>query len=517
MEKEIKILWVDDEIDLLKPYVLFLQEKGFIVSTCHNGDDALNRIEKEYFDLVFLDENMPGLSGLETLSYIKLIRPNVPIVMISKSEEENLMDDAIGSKIADYLIKPVNPKQILLTIKKNLDKKRLISEKINTEYQVQFSQINGLINSAQSFEDWINVYKKLVYWEMELESSFQNTMDEVLQMQRVEANTGFSRFIKINYGDWFGKATDKKPLLSPEIFPSKVFPLLDNGEKVFFLLVDNLRYDQWKVIEKEITGFLKVDKEEIYCSILPTATQYSRNSIFAGLMPLEINNMYPHVWLFDEEKGGKNLKEEELLIKQLNRQRKDYKFHYEKILNNKAAKKLVESVNDLLNFNLNIIVYNFVDMLSHASTDMEMIRELVNNDSAYRSLTASWFQHSHLIDLMRILSNEPVKIILTTDHGSIRVNNAIKVVGDARTSTNLRYKLGKNMDYNPRDVFEIKNPEEFRLPMANISSKYIFASSYDYMVFPKNYNYFANYFKNTFQHGGISMEEMMIPCITLRS
>jgi DNA-binding response OmpR family regulator len=515
MEKIIKILWVDDEIDLLKPYILFLTDKGYHLETAHNGDDAITMVGEQDFDLIFLDENMPGLSGLQTLSQIKIIRPNVPVVMITKSEAEDIMEEAIGAKIADYLIKPVNPNQILLTIKKNIDTKRLVSEKTSSDYQIQFSQISLKINSASTYENWVEIYQLLCYWEFELEHSSQTAMDEVLLMQKSEANKGFARFIKSNYEKWFEPKNESKPLLSQNVMSSKVLPLLDKGEKVFFLLIDNLRFDQWKVIEKDIRDFLKVDSEELYCSILPTATQYSRNALFAGLMPLEINNLYPDVWLFDDDEGGKNLKEKELFERQISRLGKNYKFRYEKISNLKAGKKLQESVSDLLNFDLNIIVYNFVDMLSHARTEMEMIRELANNESAYRSLTASWFRHSHLLEVIKLLSKHKVKVIITTDHGTIRVNNAVKVIGDRQTSTNLRYKLGRNMDYDAKQVYEVKFPEKVHLPKANLSSKYIFAMNDDFLVYPNNYNHFATYYRNTFQHGGISLEEMLIPLITL--
>jgi DNA-binding response OmpR family regulator len=515
MEKVIKILWVDDEIDLLKPYILFLKGKGFHLETANNGDDAIVMVEENEFDLIFLDENMPGLSGLETLSRIKLMHPNVPVVMITKSEAEDIMEEAIGSKIADYLIKPVNPNQILLTIKKNIDTKRLVSEKTTSDYQIQFSQISSRINTASAYNDWVEIYQMLCFWEIELENSSQTAMDEVLLMQKSEANKGFARFIKANYHTWFDSKNENKPLLSPNVMSSRVFPLLEKGEKVFFLLIDNLRFDQWKVIERDIREFLKVESEELYCSILPSATQYSRNALFAGLMPLEINNLYPEVWLFDDDEGGKNLKEKELFEKQLIRLGRNYKFRYEKINNMKAGKKLQESVSDLLDYDLNIIVYNFVDMLSHARTEMEMIRELANNESAYRSLTASWFRHSHLLEVIRLLSKHRVKVIITTDHGTIRVNNAVKVVGDRQTSTNLRYKLGRNMDYDKRMVYEVKSPEEVHLPKANLSSRYIFAMNDDFLVYPNNYNHFANYYRNTFQHGGISLEEMIIPLITL--
>lgn len=515
MDKKLKILWVDDEIELLRPYVIFLEEKGFELTTATNGDDALSIVGKEDFNLIFLDENMPGMSGLDVLSKVKSIKPFIPVVMITKSEEENIMDQAIGSKISDYLIKPVNPNQILLTIKKNIDKKRLVSEKTTSTYQSQFGAISMEINTAQLFTDWTNIYQKLVFWEIELQSSSDSAMDEVLIHQKQEANREFSRYIQRNYARWFSPTAEDKPLLSPSVFTKKVFPLLNQGKKVFFILIDNLRYDQWKILERDLLDFSRVESEELYCSILPTATQYSRNAMFAGLMPEDIYNLYPDLWVFDEEEGGKNLREQELFQKQLIRSGLKISFNYEKVNNQRTGKKLVDNASNLLNYDLNVLIYNFVDMLSHARTDMEMIRELADNDAAYRSLTASWFQHSYLLELMKQLSGNGLEVIITTDHGSIRVENPVKVIGDKKTSANLRYKLGRNLDYRSSDVYEIRDPKSIYLPKPNISSSFIFAREYDFLVYPNNYNHFVNYYRNTFQHGGVSMEEMLIPLIRL--
>ncbi len=515
MEKTIQILWVDDEIALLKPYIIFLEEKGFDLSTATNGDDAINLVAEKEFDLIFLDENMPGKSGLVVLSEIKSMKPFIPVVMITKSEEENIMEEAIGSKIADYLIKPVNPNQILLTIKKNIDTKRLINQKTTSSYQSQFGQLTLEINSARSFDDWREIYKKLVFWELELQLTSDSAMDEVLISQKDEANREFSRFIVRNYAGWFERGSEDKPLLSPSVFAKKVFPLLKNDEKVFFILIDNLRFDQWKILEKDLLDFCRVEEEGMYCGILPTATQYSRNAMFSGLMPEEIYNLYPDLWMFDEEEGGKNLKERELLEKHLSRAGLKVSYNYEKISNQRSGKKLVDSVSNLLNYDLNVIIYNFVDMLSHARTDMEMIRELADNEASYRSLTSSWFQHSYLLELLKQISGNGIKVILTTDHGSIKVENPVKVVGDKRTSSNLRYKLGRNLNYKASDVYEVRDPATIHLPKPNISSSFIFAKQNDFFVYPNNYNHFANYYKNTFQHGGVSMEEMLIPLIRL--
>ncbi len=513
--KNISILWTDDEIDLLKPYILFLEEKGFELSTASNGDDAIEMVKKQDFDLVFLDENMPGLSGLQTLTYIKEIKPDIPVIMITKSEEEDIMDEAIGSKIADYLIKPVNPKQILLSIKKNIDTKRLISEKTLLGYQSEFGKIGLKTSEANSFNDWVELYKKLVYWELELEQNEETGMQEVFKMQKSDANKEFARFIKNNYESWFA-GSEEKPMMSPNLFKDRIFPMLDKGQKVFVLVIDNFRYDQWKLVQPLINDYFIVESEELYCGILPTTTQYARNAIFAGLMPYEIDKLYPEYWLNDEEEGGKNMKEKELFQTQLSRHGKKYKYFYEKISKLKTGEKLVENIKDLLNNQLNILVYNYIDMLSHARTEIEMIRELANDEPAYRSLTLSWFKHSPLFALIKELQQQDVKIVITTDHGTIRVQNPVKVIGDKNTSTNLRYKNGRNLNYNPKEVFEIRDPQKAHLPKSHISTSYIFAINDDFLAYPNNFNYYVNYYKDTFQHGGVSLEEMIIPFIKLK-
>jgi CheY-like chemotaxis protein len=514
--KKFRILWTDDEIDLLKPHILFLKEKGYEVETATNGNDAVELIQNSYFDLVFLDENMPGLSGLETLNKIKLINSTIPVVMITKSEEENIMEMAIGSKIADYLIKPVNPNQILLSIKKNLETKKLITRETTSAYQSEFRILGDQINIASSYTDWEEIYRKLVYWELELERSNDTSMFEVFRMQKSEAGLGFCRFIRNNYLSWFNERTLSKPLLSANVFKEKVFPLVDQNQKVFVILIDNLRLDQWRVLYPIINEFYLSVDDSLFCSIIPTATQYARNAMFAGLMPREIATINPQLWLNDDEEGSKNTNEDELLRKHLARLGKKYRFYYEKIIHARTGKKLVENFHNLLQYDLVVIVYNFIDLLSHANTELEMIRELAGNDSAYRSLVLSWFNHSQLLDFIKMLAEKDITVIFTTDHGSIRVNNPIKVIGDRKTSVNLRYKMGKNLNYNPREVFEIKDPLMAHLPKSDISSGYIFALNADFFAYPNNYNYYVNYYRNTYQHGGISMEEMIVPVVTMR-
>ena len=506
------ILWADDEIDLLKPHILFLKQKGYEVVTVSNGRDALDAVASQNFDLIILDENMPGLSGLETLSQIKLSSPEVPVIMITKSEEENIMNQAIGNKIADYLIKPVNPNQILLSIKKNLHSSTLVAQKTALDYQQEFRNISTAINDAASFDDWCEVYKTLVHWELTLASADTN-MDELLLLQKIEANSAFSKYVKKNYEKWV--TTDSHPLMSHEIMKSKVFPLLDAGEKLFFIVIDNFRLDQWRMVKPLISEYFTVDEDGLYCSILPTATQYARNAIFSGLMPVHISKMFPDLWVDEDEEEGKNLNESPLIQTILDRYRKRYSFSYNKINDSAGGEKLLQNFANFANFDLNVLVVNFVDMLSHARTESKMIRELAYSDAAYRALTESWFKHSAISELLKQISEHGYRVVLTTDHGTVRVNNPVKVIGDRATNTNLRYKLGKNLSYNPKQVYEIKRPANFGLPAPNVSTTYIFATNRDFFAYPNNYNYYVQYYNDTFQHGGISLEEMIIPVVTL--
>ncbi len=513
--ENIKILWVDDEIDVLKPHIMFLEQKGYNVDVSNNGSEALDMVRDNIYDIVFLDEQMPGISGIETLEKIKEDYPNLPVVMITKSEEELIMEEAIGSNIADYLIKPVNPKQILLSLKKNLENKKLRSEKSTTQYQQTFSQLGMRISSGLDHEEWVDVYKQLVRWELELDKSTDSGIIEVLNMQKAEANQVFTKFIEKNYYDWVNGKTPDRPVQSHTLLKDKLFPSMNGNRPLFLILIDNLRYDQWKTIQPVIEDKFRVKNDEIYYSILPTVTQYARNALFSGLMPSEIQRKYPQYWIGEDEEGTKNQFEEQLLGEHLKRYGKNIKVNYTKVLNLNVGRKLVDSLPNLMKNDLNVIVYNFVDMLSHARTEMEIIRELADDESAYRSISLSWFEHSPLKEIFDYLGDKKADVIITTDHGSVRVSDPVKVLGDRNTNTNLRYKVGKALQYNSKEVYEVRNPDDIFLPRLNVSSSFIFCKKNDFFAYPNNYNYYVNYYRNTFQHGGISMEEMLVPWIVL--
>ena len=515
---KVKILWADDEIDLLKPHILFLENKNYEVTPVKSGNEAIEEVEQSHFDVVFLDENMPGISGLDALMEIKKLRKSLPVVMITKSEEEHIMEEAIGGEISDYLIKPVNPNQILLSLKKILDNSRLVSEKSTSDYQKEFREIGMRLSDRLDANDWIEIQKKLVYWDLKLSKSEESGMEEILQSQKSEANHSFCKYVENEYLDWLNNPDEDTPILSNTLLKQKMIPKLNNERPVYLIVLDCLRYDQWRVLQPEFSKLFVIEEDDCYYSILPTATQYARNSIFAGLMPSEIAKRFPDKWVDESSDEGKNLHEEELLTDLLKRNGKSgIKSSYNKVTNLYGAKKLLDNFHQLKENDLNVVVYNFVDSLSHARTDFKIMRELAEDEKGYRDITKTWFENSPLLEMLKTLKGSGAEVILTTDHGSVLVDNPRKVVGDKEISTNLRYKAGRNMQYKPKEVFEIESPDEAFLPKLNLSTRYIFAKNHDFFAYPNNYNHYVKHYRNTLQHGGVSMDEMIIPVISMKS
>jgi len=510
-----RILWADDEIDQLKAHIIFLEKKGFEIVPVSNGEDAVSMIEQEAFDIVFLDEQMPGMDGLATLDRIKDEQPLLPVVMITKSEEESIMEDAIGGKISDYLIKPVNPNQILLTTKRLLERSRLQNEKSAQSYLRQFNQITGQINQQTTWEDWIKIYKQLTKWQIDLEGG-DEALTQILNDQFEEANREFGKFIENEYKTWIQTGINGGPVLSPSIIKQYVKPHLQNDRKVMFFLVDCMRYDQWLLFEPFLRDHFTIDTD-FYYSILPTATPYSRNAIFAGLYPLQIEQMYPQLWKEGQDETSLNRHEEELLSKQLERMGAKINFKYEKIISAEDGRKVADRIHDYAQSPLSAFVYNFVDTLVHSRSDSDVIKELAPDNSAFRSITEAWFQHSSLLQMFRELADEDVTVIITTDHGSIRSLRDTKVYGDKDTATNLRYKYGRNLKADePNAVIFVDDPKQYQLPAVGLVNNYIIAKEDYYFVYPTNYHKFQNRYRDTFQHGGATMEEMILPVATLK-
>ena len=512
-----KILWVDDEIELLKPHVMFLKAKGYEVETCNNGYDAVDMVTATGYDLVILDEMMPGMTGLETLPLIKAVRPSLPVIMVTKSEEENIMDKAIGSKIADYIIKPVNPNQVLLSIKKNLHSEQLVTEQTTADYRSEFGRIAAQQQSASTFAEWCALYRKIVGWEIELAGSLDRSIREVLTYQKNEANQEFSKFVRRNYYDWINRRAREEdiPTMSHTLMRHRIFEEVDKGSKTTLILIDNMRYDQWRTIEPLLRGIYDIATDDLYCAILPTATQYARNALFAGLMPLAIDKLMPEKWLNDNEDGGKNMYEEEFLRRLIAQTGRKYKLSFDKLVRPEAGRRLLDNMQHVYDADFSVIVYNFLDILSHARTETDIIRDLTDDEASFRSLTRSWFEHSELYTLFKLLSERGHRVIVTSDHGTIRVDNPVRVTGDKETSANLRYKTGRNLAYNAREVYEVTRPEDVQLPAGRLTSSYIFAYNRDFLVYNNDANKYIRYYKNTFQHGGISMEEMIVPYVVL--
>ncbi len=512
---DMKILWADDEIELLKPHIIFLEQKGYKVTSVTNGDDAVEFTRKEPFDLIMLDENMPGKDGLTALSEIREFNPTIPIIMVTKNEEESLMEDAIGGKITDYLTKPVNPSQILLAIKKIFDSKKIAQEHLSRDYSREFMNISQRIQDDLDHEEWIKAYLKIIEWELELDKYPELGFQQTVQDLHREGNLTFSRYVERNYINWIN--SDNRPKLSVDVFPNWVFPWVEKGEKVVFILLDCLRTDQWLAMEPFLYDYYKVTKD-YYFSILPTATPYSRNAIFSGYFPREIERKMPDLWQKGEEDEHSANRLEHRFLDELIKRKlpgKELVTRYVKIMDHDETLHTDKNLNSYLQADIFCMVLNFVDILAHKRSKSDILKEIAPNESAYRTLTNSWFEHSPLLSMLRTLSDMKVKVIISTDHGSIRGTRPTKVIGDRETSTSVRYKFGRNLKCNQKQVLQIKDPVAYKLPLRGINTQYLLAKEDFFLVYPTNYNQYVKILSDSFHHGGISLDEIVLPVITL--
>ena len=511
-----KLLWVDDEIDLLRPHILFLEGKGYSVTPVSNGEDAVSMMSRDKFDVVLLDEMMPGLGGLETLKRIQDIDPSVPVIMITKSEEEELMEEAIGKRIAHYLIKPVNPTQILTACKQVLESRRLVEDQLTREYVVEFRRTQNLRAAGLDWEGWINLHGALSAWDVRLDECDDSALKESHADQKKEADVEFGQFIETNYVKWLSGGNG--PVLSPHVFKKFVIPHLLEGRRVYFIVIDCMRLDQWLKVEPLLEPYFTVSREHYY-SILPTATPYSRNAIFSGLFPIEMAESFPQFWQESvTEEISKNRFERNLMEAQLQRAglRLNPGARYVKVYNPEEANAVRRQVSTYLSTPFSAFVFNFLDILAHGRSESEILQELAPNESAFRSLMRAWFSHSVLFEILRTMAQQNAIVVLTSDHGSILGKRAALVYGDREASTNLRYKFGNNLVCDERQAVRVRDPRRFMLPRNGINKNYIFAKEDFYFVYPTKFHEYERQYKGSFQHGGISLEEMILPCITLR-
>jgi len=511
------ILWIDDEIELLKPHIILLSQRGYHVETATNGEDAVEMVRRKHYDLIFLDESMVGISGLDTLPIIKDIDDSTPVVMVTKNEAESVMEEAIGRKIDDYLTKPVNPAQILAACKKFLESSRIEQDRLTQDYLQGFNEITRRLYEPLEWEDWKDIYIKLVNWAMELDRYPDLGFKQTLSDQMRECNAAYSKFVEKNYMNWIHEPDKNTPVLSHQIVQNHLVDHLKTGKPTFFFVVDCMRYDQWLIMEELLKPYFSF-KRNFYSSILPTATPYARNAIFAGLMPIDIKKHYPQYWMDEtnSEEHKLNAFEKELLEEQLKRKRIKLKtdLQYIKIHETEFGKKIEADIKRFAKKHLTAIVINSVDMIAHSRSDYAILKEIAPDESAYRGLTHSWFQYSSLFKMLKQLSEiKDVKIVLTTDHGSIRCMRGVKVLGDKETTTCLRYKFGKNVKAEQSHAMQVKKPEDFLLPTYGLTVNNIIAKEDYYFVYPTDFNHYLHRYRDSFQHGGISLEEMIIPVI----
>lgn len=510
-----RILWADDEIDLLKPHIMFLKQRGFDVITATNGDDVLTLAKQETIDIVLLDEMMPGKDGLETLALLKVFQPGLPVIMITKNEEESLMEEAIGSQIADYLTKPVNPSQILSAIMKNLEKHRISQNRLGERYIQALNDMSERLAKDLSAAEWLDVYHQLNQWELELNEGDESGLDEMLLQQKQEANSLFSRFVMHSYEKWVKGPSDERPILSPDVLRNFLKPQLSNGQKILFVVMDGLRWDQWLTLESQLYTDFKINRSG-YFSLLPTTTEYSRNALFSGLFPDDMAKFHSD-WFQTNEEGGLNQHEREFLIEQIQRLGLDLKPEpkYAKVVSAADGQQVARQFSSWTSHQLITLVVNQVDILAHQRTSSTLLQDLLPNEASYRQVVRTWFENSWLYNLIKEAGRNGYRIMVTSDHGTIRVKRATQIMADREASANIRFKQGRNLKVNPRDAWFINDPNRLRIPSNLSSDTLAIALSDFYFLYPTNYRKYQSRYLDTYQHGGLSMAEMIVPFATL--
>ncbi|NOT33441.1 MAG: response regulator [Candidatus Eisenbacteria bacterium] len=511
-----QILWADDEIDLLRPHIKFLEQKGFAVTAVPNGEDALAALERQRYDVVLLDEMMPGLGGLGTLDAIKSRNHTLPVILITKSEEETLMDEAIGKRITDYLIKPVNPSQVFLACKRVFESDRLQDSQRARDYVGEMQRWQAIDTRRLDWAGWVDLTVESARWDVLFDGINEEGLKQAHADFRRPLNLEFSRFIEDQYPRWVKDAAER-PRMSHDVVRHAVVPHLKSGKRVVFVVIDCMRLDQWFTLEPLLEELFEI-QHDYYCGILPTATPYARNAIFGGLLPIDLQRHHPDLWQENsKDERTKNRFERQLLEHQLERLKAtpEKGLKYLKIYEADEAQAVKRQIQTFSNLSLVAMVFNFLDILAHGRSESEILQELAPDEAAFRAVMRAWFTHSPLYDILRALSKQDVTVVITTDHGSVLCKRAALVYGNRDTSTNLRYKFGVNLNCDTKQAINARKPSDFALPDDGVNKNYVLCREDYYFVYPTRFHEFERQYRGSFQHGGVSIEEMVLPLMTL--
>ncbi|MEE9162159.1 MAG: response regulator [Candidatus Neomarinimicrobiota bacterium] len=513
-----RILWADDEIDLLKPHVLFLEDQGYAVTPVHSGEDAVHAVDEGAYDLVLLDEMMDGMDGLHTLQEIKAGNPALPIIMITKNEEEWLMDEAIAANISGYLTKPVNPSQIFMLCKSMLEKSRIRSDKTTSRYLSMFQELSQRVDTAETLTDWTDLFHELTNWDIEFDEHRDLGLEELLVEQHLTANQRFGQIVAANYRGWLEGDDQDGQVFSHRVLDRFVKPHLEAGSRVVLLVVDCLRLDQWKAMRSLLEERFAIE-EAVHVSILPTATPYSRNAIFSGLLPDEMAKRNPDRWQeMARDESSMNRFEAEFLNEYLQRNGLgEIQSKYFKLITAEEGQRVLARLPEYRSTRMLALVVNFVDLLAHHRAESDVIKEILPDESGYRATICSWLEKSWLRELLETVAEwDDTVVVLTSDHGSIQVDKPVRILADRQTSSGVRYKYGRNLKSSEKGGLTIKQPAEYHLPADDVTTNYVIARDRNFFVYPSDYHRFVRRFEGSFQHGGISLEEMVVPVATLR-
>lgn len=516
-----RILWADDEIDLLKPHIRFLEQKGYAVTAVPNGEDALAALERERYDVLLIDEMMPGLGGLETLDRLKQSDSTLPVILVTKSEEETLMEEAIGRRITDYLIKPVNPSQVFLACKRVFDAQKLQDSQRARDYVGEMQRWQMLDRRRLDWAGWVDLAVDVARWDVALDGAPEAGLQQAHADFRRGLDIDFGRLIEERYPGWAqaaARGAGDRPMLSTDVVRRAVVPHLQAGTRVMFVVIDCMRLDQWFTLEPLLEEWYTIERD-YYCSILPTATPYSRNAIFSGLLPAQLFKTHPDLWQeSSNDERTKNRFERQLLELQLQRLRvtPPRGTKYLKIYDAEEANNTRRQINSFAGLSLVSMVFNFLDILAHGRSESEILQELAPDEAAFRAVMKAWFTHSPLYEIFQALASQDCVVVVTTDHGSVLGRRAALVHGNRDTSTNLRYKFGINLNTDPKQAIIVRRPMDYLLPDDGVNKNYVLAREDFYFVYPTRFHEFERQYRGSFQHGGVSMEEMVLPLVTLR-